>query len=336
MRRLLRRGPEQPPEPLGLPEATEEDRRFLSVPYDDSVPLPPGAESELRDDNPRLGELRDAYAALDLPVTRPSRWAPHRIEAFLDLRHFRGDTLITWHYRESRRVTELKYFVHGSYVRSRDGLGLLGRLGEDGAYGCWTFDFEGHGRYSRDLLGSVNELNFLERAAGLVTRPGLRVLDVGAGYGRLAHRMAQAAPDLADYCCVDAIPESTFLCEHYLRFRGVCPPARVVPLHEIPASLSPGSFDLAVNVHSFAEMPLAAVEWWVGELRRLEVPRLLIVPNDPEGLLALEPDGEKTDFAPALAAAGYELRVREPVLADPAVADLLGVRDHFHLFELGS
>ena len=53
------------------------------------------------------------------------------------------------------------------------------------------------------------------------------MLDIGAGYGRLAHRMSAAFPQLEDYCCVDAVPESTFLSEYYLRHRGCTPPARV-------------------------------------------------------------------------------------------------------------
>ncbi len=75
----------------------------------------------------------------------------------------------------------------------------------------------------------MNELCFLERELGLRERERFSVLDIGAGYGRLAHRMAAAhAERLADYCCVDAVPESTFVSEYYLRHRGVAPPARVV------------------------------------------------------------------------------------------------------------
>jgi hypothetical protein len=48
-------------------------------------------------------------------------------------------------------------------------------------------------------------------------RPRFSVLDIGAGYGWLAHRMTQAYPELSDYCCVDAIPEATLTSSH---FRG--------------------------------------------------------------------------------------------------------------------
>jgi SAM-dependent methyltransferase len=301
--------------------------------HDESVPLPPGAEEELRPDHPELLELRAAYAALDLPATRASRWSAERVDRFLDLRWFRGETLITWHYREDPRVTELKYLAWLTDVRAQDERGLLATLGEDGAHGCWTYEFDGSGRVSRDLLESIAELSFLERELGLSGWNGVRVLDVGAGYGRLGHRMAQAYPNLADYACVDAVPESTFVCARYLRFREVVPPARVVRLDRIDAELRPGAFDLAVNVHSFSEMPHAAVAWWLAHLARLEVPRLFLVPNEPDALLSLEADGSRRDCAELLAAAGYELVAQAPLVADPDVRRLARLDDRLHLYE---
>jgi hypothetical protein len=309
-----------------------EDRRYLTSLHDESVPLPPGAERELRPDNPRLRELRRAYDALDLPVTAASRWNGDAVESFLDLRWFRGETLITWHYRELPRVTSLKYFALLRYVQERDELALLGKLGEDGAFGCWTFEYPGHGRVSRDLIESVNEISFLERELQLAQRGRFSVLDIGAGYGRLAHRMTSAYEQLDDYCCVDAVPESTFVSEYYLRHRG-CERARVVSLDRVEAELAPGAFDIAVNIHSFPECTYAAVEWWTELLGRLEVPRLLIVPNEPDVLLTLEADGTRRDFRPLIERAGYRLAHTEPVVEDPAVAELMPLHDRFFLFE---
>jgi SAM-dependent methyltransferase len=318
------------PEPF---ELTDADRRYLTTLHDDSVPLPEGAEEYLRPDNPRLIALRESYAALDSPVTAASRWHGDAVESFLDLRWFRGETLITWHYRELPRITALKYFVFMRYVRDRDELGLLDRLAEDGAFGCWTYDYPGHGLLSRDLIESVNELSFLDRELRLSERERFSVLDVGAGYGRLAHRTVEALAQIDDYCCVDAVPESTFVCDYYLRQRGVAPPARVVPLHEIDTALTPGGFDLAVNVHAWSECTHAAVEWWVVRLAELDVPRLLVVPNEPTELLTLEADGERRDYAPLLQRAGYRLVRRVPVIEDAAVRELVRLHDHFHLYE---
>lgn len=333
-RRLLRRRPRGPQPHPDLVRLTEEDWRYITTLHDDSVPLPPGADEELAPDHARLRELREGYAALDLPVLSASRWNREAVESFLDLRYFRGETLITWHYRELPRITALKFFLFAREIQALDDRGLLASLGEDGAFGCWTHSFEGYGRFSRDLLDSVNEILFLERELRLSERKRFTVLDIGAGYGRLAHRMTTAYPQLADHCCIDAVPESTFVSDYYLGYRGCKPRARVVPLTEAESELRPGSFDLAINVHSFPEIPYAAIEWWIDLLVRLEVPRFFLVPNEPTELLSLEADGSRRDFAPLLEHAGYRLATREPAFADPVVRDLLRVHDHFHLFEV--
>ena len=325
---LLRDEPAHP-----LLTITDEDRRYVTSLYDDAVALPVQAERELVPRNARLRELRDAYAALELPVLTRSRWNDGAVDSFLDLRWFRGETLFVWHYREMPRISQLKYYVYARYVRENDALGLLEHLEEDGLFGCWTFTYDGWKPVSRDLLQSVNELNFLERAMGLSSRPSFSVLDIGAGYGRLAHRMASAFPNLADYCCVDAVPEATFLSEWYLAYRGCSPPARAVRLDRLDAQLSPGAFTLAVNMHSFSECPLDAIGWWLEWLGRLEVPNLLIVPNEPDQLLSTEPDGRRLEFEPLLRAAGYRLAGREPVIRDSAVRGLLPLSDQFHLFQ---
>jgi FkbM family methyltransferase len=299
---------------------------------DQSVPLPAGAAEELTPDNPRLVELRDAYERLDWPVCSHSRWSRHNFEGWLDLKWFRGDTTYVWQYREAPRVSRLKFFVFLRYVVEHDRLDLLGRVGEDGAFGCFTYDFPGYPRCSRDLLDSVCELDFLDRHLDITSREGLRVLDVGAGYGRLAHRAVQTLDKLGDYCCVDAVPESTFLSEYYTDFRGVSPPVRVVPLPEVPA-LPAGGFDLAVNVHSFSECPRAAIAWWMHELARLEVPTLFVVPNEASGFLSLETDGSRLDYLSVIEDAGYRLKVDEPMFLDDSVRDLVDVHDRHYLFE---
>ena len=323
----LARRPPVPEEPLLV--LTDEDRRYLTTLHDDSVPLPPGTAEALRPDHPALAELEARYAALDHPALAASRWSAEHVEAFLDLAHFRGETLITWHYRELPRITRLKYFVWARHVAERDPRGLLGTLGEDGAFGCWTFTYPGWGRVSRDLLESVTELAFLDRRLGLCERERFSVIDVGAGYGRLAHRMVAAHPGrLTDYVCTDAVAASSFVCDHYLRHRGVAPPARVVPLDAVE-ELAPGAFDLAVNVHSFSECTQEAIAWWLGQLARFEVEHLLLLPNEPEGLLSLEPDGSRRPCGALLERAGFELVHREPVIDDPAVAELVGLHDVF-------
>ena len=294
--------------------------------------LPPGAADVLREDNPRLAELRRSYARLDWPVCSHSRWQPRNVSGFLSLQYFRGDTVYLWHYRDNDDLAQLKYFVYLRYLTERDTHGLLERLDEDGLFGCWTYEFPPARTCSRDLLDSVNELLFLDRHLSILQASDLRIIDIGAGYGRLAHRAAEAIKSLSTYCCVDAVPESTFLCEYYTAFRSASPPVRVVPLPEVP-DLDPGAFDLAFNVHSFSECPLAAIEWWMSQLARLQVPRLFLVPNEQEGFLSTEEDGSRRDYLPVIEAAGYRCVVEEWSFDDASVRKVIGIGDRYCLFE---
>jgi hypothetical protein len=298
---------------------------------DDRAPLPPGAAAELRADHPRLLELRTRYAGVEGPLGRPTTWNDEYLRLELDLTRFRGDNAYVWQLRSVGEDARLKYYLLLRDVAARDTRGLLGRLSEDGLFGCWTFAFPGWPLVSRDLLDSVNELLFLDEQLGILERRDLTVLDIGAGYGRLAHRMLEAAAGVGRYLCVDAVPESTFLCEYYLRFRGCDDRAEVVPLDRLD-SLSGRRIDLAVNIHSFPEMGLETVDAWLSLLAGLDVPWLLIVPNEQDRLISTEADGSHRDFGESLARHEYELAVSEPVLPDSTMRELTGISDYFLLF----
>jgi hypothetical protein len=334
---LLRRG-------YRVHRLTGEERRFFDG-YDDRVPLPPGAESDLRPDHPRLQELERRYAEIDSPLCRHTRWRGALRTTAKDLLYFRGENEYVWQYLrfysrlQSFEHMRSRYYVYGRYICDLDERNLLGNvLSEDGLFGCFTFDFEHMPRLSRDLLDSVNELYFLDRRWDLFARTGVRVLDIGAGYGRLAHRMLTAAPGVARYWCVDAVPRSTFLSEYYLRFRGLAngtdARAVVVPLDEMASAIQPGEIDLSVNIHSFSEMSFEAIAEWTRHLAALEVPWLLLVPNEPK-MLSVETDGTRREYRPLIEAAGYRLVATEPTLRDPDVARLFGTGDHFFLFHAG-
>jgi hypothetical protein len=109
------------------------------------------------------------------------------------------------------------------------------------------------------------------------------VLDIGAGYGRLAHRMLTALPNIRDYYCTDAVPVSTFLSEYYLQYRELGDRAHVIPLDEIENTLKEQPVQLAINIHSFSECGTAAIDWWVKLLAKSKVRHLMIVPNHATG-----------------------------------------------------
>lgn len=312
---------------------SEADKAQVGKLYDDSVPLPAGAAEDLRWDHPELQALRKRYAALDWPVINHVQWGA-TTQAWLrrTFQYFRGETPYVFQYCELPRTTRLKYFVYLKYAMSQDPAQLIERLGEDGSFGCWRYEYAGLPPASRDLIDSVLEIAFLDRQLQVLSAQNLRVLDIGAGYGRMAHRMLEACPGISDYACVDALPESSFLCRYYLEHRKLLGRARVVPLDEVPDKLQAGGFDLAMNIHSFSECTHAAVEWWMRKLAELRVPYLLIVPNQPDELTTAEGKGVRRDFRPLVDAAGYRLAQVEDLILDPAVKELMRVDDRMYLF----
>lgn len=292
----------------------------------------------------RLEELRQRYSKVSLPVVNHSVWSSRgqsKQEASIgwtsvDMNNFRANNSYVFSYLgDNPVISRLVYYIFADSVRQRKQADLLKGLTEDGAFGCETQEYPGLGRVSRDLLDSIIELDFLERHLGLLGRDDLRLLDIGAGYGRMAHRALEANPSLPLITCVDAIAESTFLCEQYLSYRGLADRAKVVPVDELEECFSnEGSFDLAMNIYSFAECTYSAVEWWLRSLAKMRVPYLFIVPNEPEQFLTTEVDRSRLDYEPLIAELGYRLKVKEPVFDDIALQELMNVHQNMYLFEL--
>jgi hypothetical protein len=283
----------------------------------------------LKPDNPRLVDLQRRYSAFDKDVTTAYLWNNQHGSAE-DIAYFRGDNDWMWQVR-GRNANVLGYAISVYYLKSLDHLRLLDKLTEDDNFGNFTFPIAGY-RVSRDLLDSILELYFLNRHLGIDSRTGYRVLDVGAGYGRLAHRMLSAFDGVERYFCTDAVAVSTFVSEYYLRFRGISR-AVVVPLDEIEKILGEQTISLAINIHSFSECDLKAIEWWVRLLGKHRVKNLMIAPNRStsggERLLT----NDEQDFLPILDRYGYRLVVKEPKYLDPVVQEF-GVQPTWHhLFE---
>ena len=274
----------------------------------------------LRATNPDLVALRRRYAGIDDVMGASPFWRPDYITAE-DLLYFRGDNCYVWQFQDGNAPE--KYVLTYLYLKSIDTLGLFDVLTESGDYGVFTFptgeaDQRGGPKLvSRDLLDSVCELLFLDRTLQISRWPGLRVLDIGAGYGRLAYRAVTAFNTIDTYFCVDAVPESTFLCQYYLS-RKAAAPAHVIAFDDQEV-LIPEPIHLAVNIHSFSECAIEAVNYWVSRCAELKIEYLFIVPNaSAQGGKALRLiDG--TDFSPLLARHGYRLWHSEPKYANPEV-----------------
>ena len=292
------------------------------------VALPPGAETALHAGNPRLAALRARYRGH--PAAAHTGWSDLRLEGQLELTWFRGDSQYLY---QGRGTPEAAYALSANYVARHDRLGLLDALDEDGAFGALTFEVEGR-RVSRDLLDSVLEIGALVAWLGADVEHARLREPVGAGYGRLAHRLCAWSPDV-EVVATDAVPVSTFLCEYYLAFRG-CLRARVVPLDDVHAVFEAGGFDAAVNVHSFGEAPRAAVRWWLERIATAGIPRLLIVHGEPE-LYALESDLSRSRYDDVLDELGYRRVALRPKYEHSATVQRLGIFPAwYHAFERAS
>ena len=178
-------------------------------------------------------------------MTDHSLWNAQYVASEIELTSFRADNAFVWQHREGN--TELRHLLTTYYLQSIDTLNLLPIVHEDGLFGVTTYRCGGQ-LVSRDLLDSLFEIYFLERHLGISEWRDATILDIGAGYGRLAHRISQALPRLGRVLCVDAIAESTFLCEYYLRFREVdTAQAEVIPLPDVEARMDIDDVTLATN-----------------------------------------------------------------------------------------
>lgn len=222
-------------------------------------------------------------------------WNRKHLKNF-DAARFRADSIYVW---QTRQFQEINYYLTYLYTLEIDKLGLIGRLQESGDYGVETFSFDNY-KVSRDLMDSVIEINYLNDVLSLSNQQDLHILDIGAGYGRFAHRILETFPE-SNVTCIDAIPLSTCISRIYLDSFIQTNQAIVHDLESLN-KVKPKEFNLAVNIHSFSEMSLKSVKFWINFLVKIEVEYLFIVPNGPE--LALN-DG--TNFGLLLQQAGFEI-----------------------------
>jgi hypothetical protein len=273
-----------------------------------SIPVGP------RRDNARITDLRKRYSDCCVSWLN-SRWSEDYVTRELEMKNFRGDSCYLWQTRDHRWQAsgmrpEDRLRAYAAYVSSFDTLGLIEGLGEDGAFGAVTASFNG-GLVSRDLLDSINEIYFLDRNWSLLSRREFCAVDIGAGYGRLAHRILSAAGGLDSYFCLDSIPESTFLCEWYLNYRNT-ENVNVVPFHELWRWARDARCELGVNIHSFSEMPFVAIVFWLEVMSQLQVQDLLVISNEGPDLYSWERSGTRRDCLPLFEQSGFDLSLDPP------------------------
>lgn len=315
---------------VALLSKTGVDKAFFEAPL---VSLPPGAEDYLQPSNPRLLELRQEYTTFGGPVAAHYQWAKKKISWDIPLSSFRGDCAFVYQRREN---TPANFVLSAYHILASGNAWLLDKLDEDGLFGAQVVPVNGDLKVSRDRIDSVLEIAYLDKLLNLSDRTEKTILDIGAGYGRLGHRLTQAFPNVR-VLCTDAVPESTFICEYYLKFRCASPRSRAVPLHELSAALEQNRVDIAVNIHSFSECTSGAIKWWLDILRKHTVRFLLIVPNalgnGGTQLLSREPGETFHNFLGLVEASGYERVAIDPKYDNPELQRYGGVSPTcYHLF----
>ena len=296
----------------------------------ESPELPSNILEYLRWENPALVELQHRYTRH--PAAAHTQWSSEILRKEIDLKNFRADNHYVYQTRWNPHPAV--YHLTAFYVRGIDRLGLFGKLTEDGLFGTYTLKFEQEYQISRDLLDSINQANVIARFLGVSIVDSFDLLDIGAGYGRLAHRLSEGFPNVR-ITCTDAVPLSTFLSDFYLKFRGVEKKTEVVPLDRVERELKSRRFDIVTNIHSFSECPLRAISWWLELLTTVEVRKMLVVPNAPDRFLSTEADGRHLDFSRLFPEHGWRLAHSEPIYSASAVAQssALYPRARFYLFE---
>jgi len=164
----------------------------------------------------------------------------------------------------------------------RQGMIDLTGMTRDAEFGGLVRETKACGPVTRMWLDSNVEIDFLfrqfaelRRKHGTSLLSSKNVLDIGAGYGRLAVSMM---PVVASYTCIDPVPISTEICTKYCgRF---APSVRVMPLPEFcEKAVDSMAFSLAINVHSWNECTFSQVARWVAVLVQLRVAYLFTVSN---------------------------------------------------------
>jgi hypothetical protein len=149
---------------------------------------------------------------------------------------------------------------------------VFGRT-RDAEFGARVVETELGGVTRMWLDGNV-EIDFIRRNIPNMER--LRVLDIGAGYGRLAVMMR---PLVKEYTCVDPVKVSTEICRTYTaRFDP-----RVITLGIEEFVNSNAKYDLAINIHCWNECTLEQVDAWIEAIADRKIQHLFTVDHGRPG-----------------------------------------------------
>jgi hypothetical protein len=281
--------------------------------------------------NERLQGIIKNYTALEQNITSSRTWDWRAGSISTEfLQNFRGDRAFVWQMK-GLDMPEIRYLLTTYYTMANDKLQLFDRLSIDSVFGNAVFKI--HNRLvSRELLDSINEINFLDRELSISSIENLKILDIGSGYGRLAHRCSEALANLNTYYCTDGVPSSAFLCDFYLRYRNISK-GKMVEMGMVENELKDELIHLAVNIHSFSECSMDSIEWWISLVRRLDIRYILIIPNAYEDGGNRLLNNERENFQGIIEKNEYRLILKTQKYADPLVQQFGLYPTCYYLFE---
>lgn len=227
--------------------------------------------------------------------TNLSYWSSE-LTSSINLRTFRGHGPYLWQLGVTANTLSRSFDALPSQSQVYASL-----LDEDGTFGAVCHQV-GSAILSRDLLDSASELAYL---AEMAPTSNARAVDIGAGYGRLAHRASALLPAI-EWLCVDAVDASTKVCRFYLDHRR-CTGVEVASAASAQRAVAQFSAELAVAAHSLPEMPLSAVIGWLTLLRESGCEFLYVVADLDKGLTSWEMDWSRVDLLPVIESVGFEL-----------------------------
>ena len=312
---------------LRLVRLTDDDRRYLTTLHDDACRCRRAPRRSSRRTTRGCVELRARLRARSTcRRSAPRAGAASAVDDFLDLRYFRGETLITWHYRELAADHGAEV-LRAARATSRERDALRPARPARGGRRVRLLDVRATpatGACSRDLLESVNEIAFLERELGLVrARTASRCSTSARATGASPTGWPPAFPNLARLLLRRRdprvhLPQRATTCATAARV----PPARVVRLDELDARAARRALRPR-REHPLASpsAPTTAIEWWVGAARGGSRSRACSWSRTSRTELLIARGGRQPARLRAAARARRATGCprREPVIDDPAV-----------------
>ena len=152
-------------------------------------------------------------------------------ENYLKMKIYYFSEGITHTYIKKRKsINIFAYLITYFWFKSKDKANDLFFFKEEISFGIYNFVID-EKNITRDLLDSFNEIEFLKENVFKNHENKVKVLEIGAGYGRLAKWLTKNTKFIEHYYCIDGIPESTFISEYFLKKYHKIDNVTVVPVN---------------------------------------------------------------------------------------------------------